>query len=66
VLNVLVAKIVLQGSGVVAVIGELVSAGVPEHVRMDAKWHLGGLPETLDKPMEADWAAALRYEYVGV
>jgi hypothetical protein len=32
---------------------ELVSAGVTQHVRMDAKWHLGGLSETLDKPMGA-------------
>jgi len=26
---------------------QLVSAGVTQHVRMDAKWHLGGLSETL-------------------
>ena len=33
------------------------------------EWHLGGLPEALDKPVEtdgADWPAALGNEYVGV
>ena len=33
------------------------------------KWHLGGFPEALDKPVEADradWPAALGNEYVGV
>jgi hypothetical protein len=56
VLNVLVPKIVLQGAGVVAIVRELVPTGVPEHVRVDAERHLGGLTEALDKPMEADWA----------
>jgi hypothetical protein len=54
-LDVLVAKVMLQRPGVVAIVGELIAAGVTQHVRMDAKWHLGGLSKTLDKPMEADW-----------
>jgi hypothetical protein len=60
---------VLQGPRVVAIVGELEPAGVAEHVRVDREWHLGGLPEALDKPVEtdgADWTAALGNEYVGV
>src|SRR5260221_7754143 len=56
VLNVLVAEIVLQGSGVVAIVGELEAARMPQHVRMQREWHLGGLAEPLDKMMEADGA----------
>ena len=37
VLNVLVAEIGLQRAGIDAVIGELVTAGMPEHVRMHWK-----------------------------
>ena len=62
-------EVVLERASVVAVVGELVSAGVPEHVRVDANWHLGGLTEALNEPMEANWAdrpTALRNEYVGV
>src|SRR5271166_367675 len=69
VLDILVAEIVLQRSRVVSVVGELVSTGVPQHVRVDTKRHLGGLPEPLDEPMKADWAhwpTALAYEYIGV
>ena len=68
-LNVLVPEVVLQGPRVVAIIGELEPAGMAEHVRVDRKWHLGGLTEALDKPVEtdgADWSAALGDEYVGV
>src|ERR1035438_1233281 len=36
--NVFVAEIMLQGSGVVALIGELVAAGVTQHARMHRKW----------------------------
>ena len=34
VLDVLVTEIVLQGSGVVPVVGKLIAAGMPQHVRM--------------------------------
>jgi hypothetical protein len=46
-------QIVLQGTSIVAIVGELVPTGVPEHVRVDAKWHLGGLAEALDEPVKA-------------
>src|SRR5262249_60757675 len=68
VLDIFVAEIVLQGSGIVPIVGELISAGVPKHVRMDWEWHLGSLTQALDKPMEADgahWSTTLRNEYVG-
>jgi hypothetical protein len=38
--DVLVAQVALDGPRVVPVVGELVSAGVPEHVRMDGKAQL--------------------------
>src|SRR5215831_15542568 len=69
VLNVLVPKVVLQGPRVVAIVGELEPAGMAKHVRVDREWHLGGLPEPLDEPVETDgtdWPAALGNEYVGV
>src|SRR6516165_38117 len=69
VLDVLVPEVVLQGPGVMAIIGQLEATGVAQHVRVDREWHLGGLPEALDKPVKtdgADWPAALGNEYVGV
>src|SRR5271166_1815622 len=69
VLDILVAEIVLQRSRVVSVVGELVSTGVPQHVGVDTKRHLGGLAEPLDEPMKADWAhgsTTLRNEHIGV
>ena len=69
VLDVLVAKVVLQGPGVMAIVGELEPAGMAKHVRVDREWHISGFPDALDKPMEtdgADWSAALGNEYVGV
>jgi len=59
----------LHGPSVVAIVGELEPTGMAKHVRMDREWHLGGLPEALDEPMETDGAnrpAALGNEYVGV
>jgi hypothetical protein len=54
--NALMSEVVLQGSGIVPIVGELVAAGVPQHVRMDAEWHLGSPTEPLNEPMEADGA----------
>jgi hypothetical protein len=54
VLNVLVPEIVLEGARVVAVICELEPTGMAKHVRVDRKWHLGGLAEPLD---EGTWAS---------
>jgi hypothetical protein len=68
-LDVFMTDIVLQRASIVAIVGELVSAGVPEHVRVDAEWHLRGLAEALNEPVEAYGAhrpTALRNEYVGV
>jgi hypothetical protein len=44
VLNILVPEIVLQRSGVVAIIGELEAASVPQHVGMHAKGISAALP----------------------
>jgi hypothetical protein len=54
VLDVLVAEIVLQGPRVVAIVREFEPAGMAKHVRVDREWHLGGLPEALDEPVETD------------
>ena len=51
-LDVLVAEVVLQSSSIVAVIGQLEAAGVPEHVWMDCERHLSGLAESSHAMME--------------
>ena len=69
VLDVLVPEVVLQGARVVAIVGELEPTGVAKHVRVDREWHLGGLAEALNEPVETDgtdWPAALGNEFVGV
>ena len=40
--DIFMAHIVLEGSGVVPIVGELVTSGVPEHVRVNREWELGG------------------------
>jgi|SRR5579862_2141140 len=40
VLNIFVPKIMLEGSRIVSVVRELVSACVPQHVRMHREWKL--------------------------
>src|SRR5262249_5750501 len=65
----LVPEVVLEGARVVAVIRELEPAGMAKHVRVDRKWHLGGLAEPLDEavgPNRAKPPAALGNEYRGV
>src|SRR5262245_56985208 len=52
-----------------AIVRELEPTGMAKHVRVDGEWHLGGLPEALDEPVETDgtdWPPALGNEYVGV
>src|SRR5262245_64839750 len=69
VLDVLVPEVMLQGPRVVAIIGQLEPTGMAKHVWVDREWHLGGLAEALDEPVEADgadWSAALGDEYGGV
>ena len=68
-MNVAVPEIVLQSSGIVSIVGELVPAGMAQHVRMDRERHAGGFPEALDEPMEADrahWSTTLRNKHVGI
>jgi hypothetical protein len=47
-----VPKVMLQGPRVVAVVRELETTGMTEHVEVDWEGHLGGLAEALDEPME--------------
>ena len=59
----------LQGPRVVAIIGQLEPTRMAKHVGVDGEWHLGGLPEALNEPVETDgtdWPAALGNEYVGI
>ena len=49
VLDVFVPEVVLQGAGVVAIVGELEATGMAQHVRMDGKRQLGGLAEPCDE-----------------
>ena len=68
-LDVLVPEVVLQGARVVAIVSELEPTGMAQHVWMHREWHLGGLTDALDEPVEAnraDWPAALGNEYVGI
>ena len=61
------AEIVLQGSGIVPVVGKLIAARMPQHVRMQWERHPGGLAEPLDEMVEADgahWSVALGDEDV--
>jgi hypothetical protein len=66
VLNIAVPEIGLDGARVMAIIGELVAAGVPEHVsmRIDAQISSGGCP--LHHAREGgcrQWRIALRDKY---
>src|SRR5262249_32432369 len=61
-------EVMLQGSRVVAIIGELESTGMAQHVWVNRESHLGSLAEALDEAVEtdgADWPGALRNENVG-
>ncbi len=40
--DVLVAHVVLERPGIVPVVGELIARRMPQHMRMDRKWELGG------------------------
>jgi hypothetical protein len=54
VLDVLVAEIVLQGSGVDALIGQLEAAGMAQHLRVNLKWHLRRRTEPCNHPPETN------------
>ena len=69
VLDILVAQVVLQSAGIVAIVGELEPARMSKHVRVHSEGHLCCLAEAPDEMMEAhgaDWPATLGNEYVGV
>src|SRR5262245_29508985 len=69
VLDVLVPEIVLQGARVVAIVCELKPTGMAKHVGVDREWHLGGLTDPLDEPVEADgtdWPTALGNEHISL
>jgi hypothetical protein len=50
------AEVVLKRPGIMLIVGELVPAGVPQHVRVYREGHSGGFTEALHEPMEADGA----------
>ena len=54
--NALMSEVVLKRPGIMPIVGELVAAGMPEHVRVDREGHSGGLTKPLHEPMEADGA----------
>jgi hypothetical protein len=59
----------LERASIVAIVRKLVSAGMPEHVRVNPEWHFSGLTEAPDEPVKAYRAyrpTALGNEYVGV
>ena len=61
-LDVPVAEVMLQSPCVVAIIRELKTTGMAQHVWMHREWHLGGLTDALDEAMETDWANPPRSE----
>src|SRR6516162_4276916 len=56
VLDVLVAEVMLQRSRIDPLVCQLEAAGMAQHVRMDAKCHLGGLTEPFQHSAKADRA----------
>jgi hypothetical protein len=67
-LDILMAKVVLQGACVVAIVGRLEAASVTKHVRVDGERHLSGFAEALNEMMKthrADWPATLANKDVG-
>jgi hypothetical protein len=62
-----VAHVVLEGSGVMPIVGELVTSGVPEHVRVNREWELGSFSGPSDHLQESccrGWTASLGNENV--
>ena len=65
-LDVAVTKVSLKRSRVVALIGERVAAGVPQHVGMGLEGQLGCDTRPLDHPSEAsrrEWRTTLGREH---
>ena len=64
-LDVLVSKVILQRSGIVAGVCEGVTAGVAEHVCVGLEGQAGFLPSALHEPVErigCEWTAPLRHK----
>ena len=62
-------EIMLEGTGVLTVIGELEPAGMAKHVGVDREWHVGSLADAPDEAVETDgtdWPTALGNEDVGI
>jgi hypothetical protein len=60
--DIFMAHIVLEGSGVVPIVGKLVTSGVPEHVRVNREWELGsfsGPSDHLQESCSRGWTASL-------
>ena len=47
--DILVTHVVLEGSSIMPVVGDLIAGGVSEHVRVDWKWEPCGLPGPGDR-----------------
>ena len=47
--DIFMAHVVLEGSGIMPLVGELVASRVPEHVRVDREWELCGFPDPDDR-----------------
>ena len=66
VLNVFVAKVELDGPGVLALVGQLVTGGVPEHMGMDLEikpcFRAGSGNDLLDVA-DRQWTFPLGYEH---
>jgi hypothetical protein len=65
--DIFVPHVVLEGSGVVPVVGELIAGGVPEHVRMDREWELCGFSspgDCLQESRSRGRPPALGNEYI--
>jgi hypothetical protein len=66
-LDVLVAKIVLQRASILALIGQLKPGRMPQHVGMDRKRHFGGRPKLRHHTAKGNcghWSAAFAHEDV--
>jgi hypothetical protein len=65
--DIFMAHIVLEGSGVMPIVGELVTSGMPEHVRVNREWELGGFSGPSDHLQEScrrGWTASLGDENI--
>jgi len=65
-LDIAMPEIALDGAGIDAIVGELIAAGVPQHVRMRWKRQTGSNPSQSDQLMNAatgKWRTTFRCEH---